>query len=278
MALRIYPRTQWTILTFGGKNITMKGTTMLMEQTMEKLHSMKLNGMAQALKSQSQDPNMADLSFEDRLGFIVDEQWLWKENRSLSRRINQAGFKCNASFEDLDYRATRALKKTAIAPLSQTKWIEDAQNCILTGPTGVGKTYLACAIGQKACRNGFKVMYYYTPKLFREIEVATVEGNLPNLLKKIMKTDLLIIDDWGMEKLKESQLRDLLEILEDRHGGKSTLMTSQFPIDTWHDGIGNPTLADAILDRLIHNAFKIQIKGDSMRKFKQKSKKSNLDD
>lgn len=220
---------------------------------------------------------MADLSFEERLSFMVDQQWLWKENRSLQTRIRKAAFKCDACVEDIDYRAARELKKSVIAPLAQISWIKNGQNCVITGPTGVGKTYLACAIGQKACRNGFKVLYFYTPKLFREIEIATAEGNMSVFLRKLLKTDLIIIDDWGMEKLKETQLRDLLEILDDRQGTGATLITSQFPLETWHDCIGNPTLADAILDRIIHNAFKIEIDGDSMRKIKRLSKKTNLD-
>lgn len=243
---------------------------MLIEQTLEKLYTMKWGGMAQGLKDQMGDPNMSELSFEDRLGFLVDQQWMWRENRSLHARIQKAGFKCQACMEDIDYRTHRGLNKAALASLTQANWIQQCQSTIITGPTGVGKTYLACAIGQRACRNGFKVLYYYAPKLFRELKIATAEGDLGKLFRKLLKTELLIIDDWGMEKLSDQQYRDLLEILDDRQEVAATLFTSQFPIEQWHDNIGNPTLADAILDRIIHNAHQIKLKGESMRKLKNK--------
>lgn len=255
----------------------MKGVFMLMEQTMEKLSSMRLTGMLEALEEQIKSKEISSLSFEERIGLLVDHQWNWKENRALNNRMKKASFKHQACVEDIDYRTPRKLIKADIAQLSLSNWITQHHNCIITGPTGVGKTYLACAIGQKACRNGFNVLYYYIPKLFREMEIASTEGKLPLFLHKLMRTHLLIIDDWGMKSLTSEQYKDFLEILDDRHQVNSTLITSQFPVKLWHDNMGNPTVADAILDRLIHNCHKIELNGPSMRKVKitkNKGKKS----
>ena len=246
---------------------------MLTEQTIEKLYLMRLTGMADALKEQLQSTEISSLSFEERIGLLVDHQWNFKENKTLGNRIKKAFLKQQACIEDIDYRTHRGLTKSVIAQLSLSNWIDQHLNCIITGPTGVGKTYLACAIGHKACRNGFNVLYYYLPKLFREMEIASTEGKLSSFLHKLSKTNLLIIDDWGMQNLTNEQYRDFLEILDDRHQLSSTLITSQFPVKHWHDNIGNPTVADAILDRLIHNCHKIELDGPSMRKLKAKNSK-----
>jgi DNA replication protein DnaC len=251
----------------------MKGTFMLMEQSIEKLHAMRLTGMAQALAEQIESTEIAALCFEERIGLLIDHQWNWKENRALHNRIKKANFKLQACIEDIDFRTPRGLSKSVIAQLGLSNWIERHQNCIITGPTGAGKTYLACAIGQKACRNGYRVLYYYVPKLFRELEIASEEGKLNQFFNKLSKVHLLIIDDWGMKSLTNEQYRDFLEIIDDRHLSASTLITSQFPLKHWHDHIGNPTAADAILDRIIHNCHKIEMQGESMRKLKSQKNK-----
>ena len=239
---------------------------MLNEQTMTKLHAMKLHGMAEGYEEQRQQPQMADLPFDDRFGMLVDRQWRWREERALTTRLRNAKFKLQACVEDIDYQATRGLKRAQIDQLYSSEWIGYHQNVILTGSTGTGKTFLACALGQKDCRDGYRVRYYVAAKLFRELTQSHADGSFMGLSSRLLKTDLLLIDDWGMETLKESEYRDFLEVLDDRQGSGATLITSQFPTKLWHDTIGNPTLADAILDRLVHNAHRIELKGETMRK------------
>jgi DNA replication protein DnaC len=243
---------------------------MMNEQTMTKLYAMKLNGIADGYEEQRQQPKMADISFDERLGMLVDRQWRWREERALKTRLRNAKFKLQACIEDVDYRTSRGVKRAQINQLSSSEWVGYHQNMILTGPTGTGKTFLACALGQKACRDGYRVRYYVAAKLFRELSAAHVDGSFGRLSAKLTKTDLLLIDDWGMETLKESEYRDFLEILDDRQGAGATLITSQFPTKLWHDTIGNPTVADAILDRLVHNAHCIELEGESMRRRKHK--------
>jgi DNA replication protein DnaC len=245
---------------------------MLTDQTMTHLHNMKLHGMADGYEEQRQQPQMAEIDFDERFGMLVDRQWRWREERALTTRLRSAKFKLPACMEDIDYRTSRGLKRAAMDSLRSGEWIGYHQNVILTGPTGTGKTFLACAIGTNACRAGYRVGYYVTTKLFRLLRHAHADGSYMRLISRLAKTDLLIIDDWGMETLKASDYRDFLEILDDRQGTGSTLMTSQFPIDLWHDTIGNPTVADAILDRLVHNAHRIALKGESMRKHRSNGK------
>jgi DNA replication protein DnaC len=243
---------------------------MLNEQTMSKLFAMKLNGMAEAYEEQRTQSRMTELSFEERFALLVERQWLWKENRSLAARLTHAQLKEKACLEDVDFRDARGLKRTVLDQLASGDWIKYHQTVVITGPTGTGKTFLACALAHKACRDGYRAVYFYAPKLVRELTLAQADGSLPKLLKKIVKAQVLVVDDWGLAKLDEQRYRDFLEILDDRQGSGATLMTSQFPVNTWHEAIPDPTVADAILDRLIHNAHRIELKGDSMRKRKNK--------
>lgn len=243
---------------------------MLYEPTITKMLAMRLNGMAEALEEQRKTADMAELSFEDRLGMLVERQWLWKENRSLAARLHHAKLKQPACLEDIDYRQHRGLQRSTMEHLAGSDWIKHSQNCIITGPTGVGKTYLACALAQKACRDGYRTQYFYAPKLFRELSTCHADGSIASLLNKLAKSRLLVIDDLGLEKVPSSQYRDLLEVLDDRHGTASTLITSQFPPTRWHELVGDATVADAILDRLIHGSHRIDLKGESMRKLKGK--------
>ena len=241
---------------------------MLLNQTVDKLHTLRLEGMAEALEEQRRSTNIADLDFETRLGLLVERQWLWKENRGLERRLRAAQLKQNASLEDIDYRHPRGLKRAQIDHLRASRWLEDHRNCLVTGATGTGKTYLACALGHHACRQGHRTIYYYAPKFFRALQAAQADGSLPSLLKKISRASLLIVDDFGTASVAAKQYRDFLEILDDRQGQGSTLITSQFPVTQWHEVIADPTVADAILDRLINNAHRFDLKGESIRKFK----------
>ena len=243
---------------------------MLNNQTVNQLNNMKLTGMAAAYEEQRQQPQFAEICFDERFALLVDRQWRWREERALQTRLRAAKFKMQACMEDIDYRASRGLKRDVMEPLRGGDWLNYHQNIILTGSTGTGKSYIACAIGQNACRSGYKVRYFVAAKLFRQLRSSHADGSYMKLTARLAKTDLMIIDDWGMETLKPADYRDFLEILDDRQGEGSTLITSQFPISLWHDTIGNPTVADAILDRLIHNAHKIELKGGSMRKHKHK--------
>jgi DNA replication protein DnaC len=242
---------------------------MLNEQTKEKMNAMKLNGMVEAYDEQRCQSQITELSFDERLAMLVERQWLWKENRALKTRLSYAKLKEPACIEDLDFRSSRGLKRAQIDQLSTCDWARYHQSIIVTGPTGTGKTFLGCALAQKACREGFRALYFYAPKLFRELNIAIADGSTPRLLKKLMKADVLVVDDWGLAKIDESQYRQFLEILDDRHGAGSTLITSQFPVNLWHETIDDPTVADAILDRLIHNSHRIELKGESMRKRKR---------
>jgi DNA replication protein DnaC len=243
-------------------------------QTLDKLHSLRFEGMIQALEEQRRDPNISQLDFEERLAFLVERQWLWRENRSLASRLNNAGFKIKCSQEDIDYQHSRGLKRAQIQQLHAADWVDQNRNCLILGPTGVGKTFLSCAIGHQACREGYRAIYYYAPKLFRALHLAQADGSLGRLLKKLVKADLLIVDDLGIATVTTQQYRQFLEVLDDRCGVSSTLITSQVPIGQWHELIEDPTLADAILDRLVHNSYKLELKGESMRK-KLRPKKQN---
>jgi DNA replication protein DnaC len=239
---------------------------MVNQQTFDKLYLMKLIGMAEGFKEQLEQSTFGELSFEERFGILVERQWSWKENKRLKRLLKEARLKLQASIEDIDYRTARGLEKSVILSLASCGWIRHHQNLLISGPTGVGKTFLACAFAHKACREGFRTLYLRSPQLFYQVALARADGSYATLIKRLGKTHLVVIDDLGLAPLGDTERRDLLEVIEDRHGSGSTLLTSQLPIENWHDHIGDPTIADAILDRLIHNAHRIQLKGDSMRK------------
>jgi DNA replication protein DnaC len=245
---------------------------MLNHQTTEKLVALRLEGMAQALEEQRRQADINQLEFEERFGLLVERQWLWRENRTLAARLHHAQLKVAASLEDIDYRHPRGLKRAQIDQLRASRWVANHHNCLITGPTGSGKTYLACALAHQACRDGHRVGYYYAPKLFRELQNAQADGSLMKLLKKLSRAALIVIDDFGVAAVTGKQYRDLLEILDDRHGLGSTLITSQFPVDEWHGVINDATVADAILDRLVHNAYRLKLEGESMRDPKTKAK------
>jgi len=245
---------------------------MLNHQTTEKLTALRLEGMAQALEEQRRQADISQLDFEERFGLLVERQWLWRENRALAARLHHAQLKVAASLEDIDYRHPRGLKRAQIDQLRASQWVANHHNCLITGPTGSGKTYLACALAHQACRDGHRVGYFYAPKLFRELQNAQADGSLMKLLKKLARAALIVIDDFGVAAVTGKQYRDLLEILDDRHGLGSTLVTSQFPVDEWHGVINDATVADAILDRLVHNAYRLKLEGESMRDPKTKAK------
>jgi len=239
---------------------------MLIEQTLDKLYTMKLTGMAEAFKEQLQQPSPNPLSFEERFGLLVDRQWTWKEEGRIKRLLQGAKLKINACVEDIDYKSPRGIDRSVIMSLSSCDWIKKHHNVIITGPTGAGKTFLACALANKACRDGYRTFYIRAPKFYYHVTLAKADGSYTKLMKKLLKTHLLLLDDFGLAPMADSERRDLLEVIEDRHGHSSTIMTSQLPVEHWHESIGDPTLADAILDRLIHNAHRINLKGGSMRK------------
>lgn len=248
---------------------------MLTHPTLEKIKAMKLHGMAKALEEQLAMSDIGELSFEERLGLLVDREQTVKENRQMQTRLRKARLGQAACVEDLDLRAQRGMDRSLLAALVACEWIASHLNVLITGPTGVGKSYLACALGQKACREGYTVEYHRASRLFPDLSLAKGDGRYSAILRRLEKTDLLILDDWGLHAFSEEARRDLLELAEDRCGKRSTLITSQLPIDHWHPIIGDPTLADAILDRLIHDAYKINLKGESMRKRMAKIQKSS---
>jgi len=239
---------------------------MLVHPTLDKLGALHLDGMAAAFAEQLQMSNLEELGFEERLGLLVDREMTDRHNRKLGLRLKKARLRLNAAVEDIDYRQPRGLDKSVVLALASCRWVEEHHQVLITGPTGVGKSYLACALAQKACREGYRALYFRLPRLLQDLAMARADGRYGKILIHLLKQDLLVIDDWGLTPLDDLGRRDLLEILEDRHGRRSTLIASQLPISAWHEMIGDKTLADAILDRLVHNAYKIALKGESMRK------------
>jgi DNA replication protein DnaC len=242
---------------------------MTQTQTLQQLRQLKLSGMAEALSRQLEQANTYDsLSFIERMTLLLDEENLTRKNRKQERLIRQAGFKLKASIQDIDYQHPRNISQSQIAQLAQADWINKGQNLLLTGPCGSGKTYLACAIGHNACLHELTVKYFRLSRLLLMLTQAKADGTYHKQLNQLAKVQMLIIDDWGLEPLKPAHRNDLMEIMDDRHGSTSTTIISQLPTDQWYDGIGDNTLADAILDRLMHNAHRLQLKGESMRKRK----------
>lgn len=239
---------------------------MLLHPTLEKLTTLRFTGMAAALNEQMQMTSLGDMGFEERLGLLLDREMAVRQTRRMNTRLRKAKLRQDGCIEDINFRHPRGLDKSLVLKLADCDWIKEHHNLIITGPTGVGKTYLACAFAQKACREGYSSLYLRMTKLFEDLAVAKGDGRYLKLLAAFAKADLLVLDDYGLEQLSRDQRHDLLEILEDRHGLKSTLVTSQLPIDHWHEQVGDPTLADAILDRLVHSAYKMQLDGGSMRK------------
>jgi len=239
---------------------------MLIQPLLDKLTQLRLPGIRSGLEEQLQNPQYAELSFEDRLGLLVDLECTRRADNSLHRRIKTARFTLPATIEDLDLSPARGLDRGLILELAQGEWIRRHLNILVLGPTGAGKSYMACALGHAACRQGFSVRYQRTSRLLHEIMLSHADGSYPKLLTKLARMQLLIFDDWLRDPLTPSQARDLLEVLDDRYGRSSTLVATQIPVEDWHAQFPDPTLGDAILDRLVHNAYRLELKGESMRK------------
>jgi len=240
---------------------------MLNQPMLDKLLAMRLHGMVEALKTQEQDRAVQELSFLERFALLVDQQWSWRENQALARRLKAAKLKGPACVEDIDYRAPRGLDKTALRALAKdSAWVRNHENLFVIGPCGVGKSFLASALAQKACRDGYAALYFRAAAWSRELALARADGSLRHFLARLARIDVLVIDDWAMAPLQEAERREVWEVFDDRYQTRSTLLTSQLPVSRWHEQIGDPTLADGILDRLVHNAHRIELRGESMRK------------
>jgi DNA replication protein DnaC len=239
---------------------------MLNQPTIEQLIHMKLYAMANAFRTQLESVDAQQLSFEERFALLVDEQFLWKENRALERRLRGAKLKQKATIEDINYQHPRGLDRKLLRSLARSEWVRQKQNILLLGPTGIGKSWIGCALAQKACRDGFTAFNRKSSELFRELEVAHADGSIGRLLLRLAQIDVLQIDDFAMAPLKDSERRDFLEICDDRYQRRSLILTSQMPVAHWHEQIGDATIADSILDRLLHNAHRIELNGESMRK------------
>lgn len=241
----------------------------MLEQTIDKLNQMKLFGMAKELSRQMQVPDSSALSFEERFSLLVDMEMTSRDSRRLSRLLKGARLRESAAIEDIDFRTNRGLDRSLIILLASCSWVVKHYNVLITGPTGVGKTFIACALANAACRQGYSAIYYRFPRLLSELKISRADGSYVKLLNRLAKTEVLVMDDWGINALSEPERRDILEVVEDRYKLRSTIVVSQIPVNKWHDVVANPTIADAILDRLVHNAYKIDLRGGSMRKQSQ---------
>jgi DNA replication protein DnaC len=240
---------------------------MLTEPTTEKLRELHLVAMASAWLAQREDPKSGEIDFDTRFGMLVEAEHLARDNKRLSRALREAKLRLpNACVEDIDFAPKREIDRAQIRELVKGHWMSTHGNVVITGATGTGKTYIACALAQKACRDGYRALYRRVPRLFEELALAHADGTYTRLLMRLAKIDVLVLDDWGLAPLRDQERRDMLEILEDRHGARSTVVTSQLPVEKWHDFLADPTVADAILDRLVHNAHRIKLKGPSRRK------------
>lgn len=240
---------------------------MLNEHTLERLKALNLDVLAEAWLKQQAEATMAELPFDERLGLLVDAEWLHRENKRLKRSMAEAKLRIpGASVEDIDYPARRELDRAVVRQLMTCRWIDERLSVVVTGATGTGKTFIACALAQLACRRGYRALYRRVPRLLSELALARADGSWARVLAKFARVDVLVLDDWGMAPLAEAERRDLMEVIEDREGLRSTVIASQLPVARWHDHVGDPTVADAICDRLIHRAHRIELKGPSRRK------------
>jgi DNA replication protein DnaC len=249
---------------------------MLITPTIEKLQALSLGGMARALTEQLERPDYAELSFEERLGLLVDREMQDRENRRLVRRLKAAKLRSDAVIEDLDLRTPRGLDRATVLSLAESHWVAAHRNVLVTGPTGVGKTFIACALAHSAIRRGHTALYLRLPRLLDELVLARADGRLPRLMAAWARIDVLVLDDLGLQPVAPPRAADLLEVIEDRAGLRSTIVTSQLPVGHWHEALGEPTLADAILDRLVHGAYRLELHGESLRR--ERAPADGLDD
>jgi DNA replication protein DnaC len=250
---------------------------MVREQTFEKLYKLKLHGMAQALEQQIQQPEVGSFGFEERLAMLVDAQWLWRENRASATRLSRAKLKHAASMEDINYRHPRQLDRAQMRSLATCDWVRQHHNVTISGAAGLGKTYICNALLDKACREGFSALYVRASKFFRQLAVAYADGSFDRLLSKLTRIDVLAIDDWGLTPLSDTERRHLLEVLDDRNECRSTVLTSQFEVKVWHDLVGNPTLGDAVMERILSHHHEIVLNGETMRPVKKEASGDGAD-
>jgi DNA replication protein DnaC len=245
---------------------------MLTNQTIEKLISMNLRGMVDGLQKQADTPELKALSFDDRFGLLVDAEYVSRENENFSKRLKQASLKQSACFEDIDVHSTGGLDRTTLTLLSHCSWVLEGIHILIDGKTGVGKSYLATALAHKACRSGYTAMYFRAPRLFQELTVSRLTSRYSRFLKKLEKIDVIVLDDFALVPMTEEQSRDLLEVVDDRAGKRPLIIASQIPPDNWHNAIPSATIADAILDRIVHGSHKFHLTGVSKRKNRNRSK------